>query len=767
MQETKNQLVRLSPESSKGPASSYYLAAPSSQDYEPEAPAVPISHYLWILRRHLWKILLFVVICVAATYVVSARLTPIYESSSVIDVDRQAPSAIIGQDSNRTVAPNDADQFLATQIKLIQSDAVLRPVAQKYDLLKAEHQIAVGVDKDRPELAQRAADAPVLLKRLKVTRPPNTYLLYIAYRSPDPKMAADVANAIAQSYLEHTYDLRIRSTVNLSHFMEQQIDELKAKMEKSGMALAQFERELNLINPEEKTNILSARLLQLNQDYTNAQGERVKKEAAWSSMKSGSLEAAQVSGQGEALVLLIQRLDEARQRFAEVKTTYGSNHPEYRKAASQLTELQKQFEDTRKNIAGRIEVDYRQAVNREQMLKAAVAETKAEYDRLNARSFEYQQLKREAEADKKLYDELVTKIKEAGINAGFQNNNIRIADVARPGLKPVFPMLGLNLVLAFLFSTVLAIGAAVLSDAMDTTVRDPEQTSRFLGTDVIGILPAVKNVAQLQALSASKTPETALIAVNGNGNGHTNGNGHSNGNANGNGYHRKGYYRTISGFEEAIRTLRNTILLGDFDARLRSILITSSGPGEGKTTAAVHLAIAHAEQGKKTLLVDADLRRPSIHRKFGISPTVGLSNILTGESEWRETVLQIAGKPTLDIIPAGPPSHRASDLIGPLMGDLLDEFAKEYDLVILDAPPLLGFAEPLQMATVADGVLVISRAGETKRKAVSSVFSALNRLRANVVGIVLNQVKRDTSDGYSYYGYYRPYYYQHTPGQES
>lgn len=742
MPEPRKALLSPSQGSQNLPAQAYYIPAPSPQEFEPEAPAVPLSHYLWIIRRQLWKIVVFVVTCVAATFVISSRLTPIYESSSVIDVDRQAPSAIIGQDSNRNMAPNDADQFLATQVKLIQSDAVLRPVVQKYNLLRVEQQSA----KENTEVAQRAAAAPVLLKHLKVTRPPNTYLLYIAYRSADPQLSADVANAIAHSYLEHTYNLRIRSSTDLSHFMEQQLEELKAKMEKSGQALAQFERELNLINPEEKTNILSARLLQLNQDYTTAQADRVKKEAAWNSMKSGSLEAAQVSGQGEALVKLTEKLNDARQHFAQVKTTFGANHPEYRKAASELGELEKQFEDTRKNIAERIQVDYNQSLNRERMLKAAVAETKAEYDHLNARSFEYQQLKREAEADKKLYEELVTKIKEAGINAGFQNNNIRIADVARPGLKPVFPNLPLNLALAFLFSSVLAVGAAVLADAMDTTVRDPEQASRFLGTDVIGILPAVRNASQLNALSAPTSAETALAKVQPV--------------TNGNGYHRKGYYRTISGFEEAIRTLRNTILLGDFDHRLHSLLVTSASPSEGKTTACVHLAIAHAEQGKKTLLVDADLRRPSVHRKFGLSPTIGLSNILTGEMAWRDTVLKIEGKQNLYIVPAGPPSHRASDLIGPRIGDLLDEFAKEYDLVILDAPPLLGFAEPLQMATVADGVLVISRAGETKRKAVSSVLSALNRLRANVVGVVLNQVKRDTSDGYSYYGYYRNKYYQ-------
>jgi succinoglycan biosynthesis transport protein ExoP len=231
--------------------------------------------------------------------------------------------------------------------------------------------------------------------------------------------------------------------------MERQIDELRAKMEKSGLALAQFEKDLDVINPEEKTNILSARLLQLNTEYTAAQGERVSKEAAWNAMKSGSLEAAQVSSQGAELATLNETLNQARQRFALVKSTYGSTHPEYRKAASEVAEVERQYESTRKNIADRIEVEYREALNREQMLQKTVAETKAEWDRVNSRSFEYQQLKREADADKTLYDELIRKIREADINAGFQNNNIRIADVARPALHPVFPNIKLNLILAF------------------------------------------------------------------------------------------------------------------------------------------------------------------------------------------------------------------------------------------------------------------------------------------------------------------------------
>lgn len=699
---------------------------------------VPLSHYLWILRRHVWKIVAFVAVCVTATLTISSRLQPIYESTAFIDVDRQAPSAILGQDANRSVL-NDSDQFLATQVKLIQSDAVLRPVAQKYNLLQDERQIV----QESGDLARRAANAPVLLKRLRVTRPPNTYLLLISYRSPNPQVAADVANAIAQSYLGHAYTLRIKSSAMLSSFMEQQLEELKAKMERSGEALARFERELNVISPEEKTNILSARLLQLNTEYTAAQGDRVRKEAILNSMLDGSLEAAQVSGQGEALVLLAQRLNEARQRFAEVKTTFGMNHPEYRKASSQLAEIEQQFKSARENISARIKTDYRQSRNREEMLKNAVTETKAEFDKVNSRSFEYQQLKREAEADKNLYEELIRKIKEAGINAGFQNNNIRIADLARPALKPVFPNFKLNLLLTFLFSSILAVGGAILSDTMDTTVRDPEQISRFLGTDVIGSLPAVKNMSALRLGPATGGENASIIkSKNANNNGH-------------------GGYRTMSSYHEAVRTLRNTILLADFDARIRSILITSAVPGEGKSMTAMHLAVANAEQGKRTLLIDGDLRRPSIHRKLNLTNETGLSQALTGELNWRSAISPVSELANLDVIVAGPPSHRAPDLIGASLGDLLDDFAKDYDLIVIDAPPVLGFAEPLQMATVADGVLILGRAGETRRKEVSTLLAALRRVRANVIGIVLNQVKRDTASGYAYYGYYNSYrYYQ-------
>src|SRR5580698_776439 len=717
-------------------------------EFEPQAAHVPLSHYLWILRRHGWKIAAFVVAVVLATLIVSLRLTPIYESTTTVDVDRQMPTGVLGPEAMQN-ATNDADQFLATQVKLIQSDSVLRPVVDKYKLRDVEKDaLEEAIDKSATSI-----EAPVVLKHLKVTRPPNTYLLLISYRSANRQLAADVANEIALSYLAHTYRIRYKATAGLSEFMERQLEELHAKMEKSSAALVQFERELNVINPEEKTNITSARLLLLNTEYTNAQADRVKKEAAYASVKDGTLAAAQVSTQGEALKKLTESLNDAEQHFAEAKNHYGINHPEFKKAQSRVQELESQVAGTRASIAQRVEIEYHESVDREKMLEVAVQETKAEFDRLNSRQFEYQTLKNEAEGDKKLYEELIRKIKEAGINASFQNSMIRVADPARPGLKPVFPITWLNVLLAFLFAAFFGVGAAVLNDVLDNTIRDPDQVARWLNTDVIGSLPAVKDwrrrLSPIHHAAGSMNGHVAKIPVsNGTALVHLNGNSA-----------KDPSEQALSNYEEAIRTLRNSILLTDFDRRLRSVLLTSASPSAGKSTVAAHLAALHASQHNRTLLIDGHQRRPSMQRLFQISNATGLSNVLMKEVSWLDAVVIMDEPNGLHILPAGPSTRRASDLIGMGLAELIEEATREYDLVVLDAPPLLGFAEPLQMATAVDGVIVVARAGDTSRKALSSVITTLARLRANLVGVVLNEVHREVSAGYYYYyGHYSKYY---------
>lgn len=727
---------------------------------EHEFPRVEVSplHCWRVVFRRKWTILGFAAACTLAAYLICSRLTPIYQATAKIDIDRQVPAGVIGQEAARTAGTgDDADVFMATQIQLIQSDAVLRPVAQRFNLWQREGRLP-DVARER---ARKKSEAPVYLKHLKIVRPLNTYILNIAYESPDAQLAADVANAVAQSYLQHTFEIRVHSSSALSAFMERQLGELKAKMERSSTALAKFEQELNVINPEQKTDILSSRLLQLNTEYTSAQGERVRKEAAYQAMQSGTIAAAEASVQGAELNKLHERVNQAKQRLADIGSIYGPAHQQYRKAASDLNEVQRQFDEMRANVEQRAESDYHEALSREQMLYKALGQSKAEYDQLNAHSFEYQQLKRDAETDKALYNDLERRIREAGINAGFQSTSIRIADLARPPDLPVFPRKVLTVVLVLILSLIASICGVILADVLDNTIRDPEQAARALETSVLGTLPAVKDLKRGgNAVLRSPLPEAAMR--NKTGSGSTLGllppqagdekprdlivcpfENESEG---------------ISMYEEAIRSLRHSILLPDFDRVIKSILVTSAEPAVGKSTALTHLAIAHAEQGRRTLIIDADLRRPTITKKLRLNTTLGLANVLLGEMPWKDAVVKPREWRELHVLPAGGPSRRASDLVGSLMIDILDEAGKEYDLILVDAPPLLGFAEAMQVATAVDAVLVMARAGETSRSAVATVLATLRRVRANVIGLVLNEVDKHSTDGYYHYKDYKHYY---------
>ena len=499
-------------------------------------------------------------------------------------------------------------------------------------------------------------------------------------------------------------------------------------MERSGQALVQFEKELNVVNPEEKTNIISQRLLQLNTEYTNAQADRVKKEAAYRSLQAGSLAAEQVSGLGDDLQKLQERINDTEAQFAQVKASKGANHPDYRRLQSELDAILAQYKQAQVQIAKRIEVDFNEATSREKMLAQTVAQTKAEFDEINLRSVAYQGLKDEATGDKKIYEELTTKIQEDSINSGFQNKNIAVSDAARPPSEPIFPKALINLAIAGILSLILGIAVTLLLDSLDTTIRDPEEISRLFNTDLLGMLPVVRDAKSLASIEDRS--DKALVLASGE-----------------DSYSK----RSFTSYEEAVRMLRNSVLLSDIDRRLRSVLLTSATPGEGKTTTAIHLAIAHAEQGKRTLLIDADLRRPTIHKKLGLTSTKGLSNVLTGEMEAFDAITKLDGIQNLDVLPAGPSSRRAADLIGSGMADLLDELSSKYDLTIIDAPPMLGFAEPMQLATTTDGVIVVAVSGETNRKAVAAVISSLQHLKANVLGLVLNRVTRESGSGYYYY----------------
>jgi len=706
---------------------------PRETPNEPEAgeSGLPITHYAWVLWRRRWWIALFATITTLVTLFVSLRITPVYEATATLDFDRRVPSGVIGRDSEVTV--QDTEQFITAQIRLLQSDSVLRPVAQRFNL----------IDVARKPLGPNGVtvqEEPVRLNNLKVTRVPGASMLLVNYRSTDPRLAAEISNAVTSSFIEYTYKLRITSSNTLSAFMERQLEELKAKMERSTDAVQKFERGMNVINPEQKTSLASARLEELNSQLTQAQTERLRKEAALEAVRSGSLEALQVSTQGEPAKRIAERLDDATDRFNQVKAQLGTKHPDYQKAAAEVAILQESLDRVRGNVLRRIQSEYSEAQNREQGLTAAVQKAKTEADNLNQNSFGYQNLKQEAETDKKLYEELVRKIKEASINSGFQNNAIRLADSARPTSSPIFPNVRQNITLAVLLSLVLAAAASLFNDFSDTSVRDPEVVRNLLRTDVVGSLPLVKGWKGRRLLSAgsgeaNSDPRSGALIKFG-----------------------ESRDRPIAIYDEAVRTLRNSILLADVGNPINSLMFTSAMPAEGKTTTSVHFAVAHAQQGNRTLLIDADLRRPGIHRALGFTSQNGLSDVLQQGVAWRDAIINLPDIPNLEVLPAGTPSRMAADLVAKGLPEILAQAAGVYDFIVIDAPPLLGFSEPLRLAVLVDGVIVVALAGQTDRKAVSAALETLRRLKVRILGVVLNEITRELSSSYSYYGYYGKYY---------
>ena len=571
----------------------------------------------------------------------------------------------------------------------------------------------------------------MVLKRLRVSRSPGTYILLVSYRSVDPQLAADVANGVVESYINHVYSIRYEATANLSSFLERQMEELKARMERSSAALAAFEKELDVVNPDEKTNILSARLLQLNAEYTNAQADRIRKEAAFNAVRSDSLEAAEASTQGEELRRIEEHLNAAHEKFASIQSQYGYNHPEYKKAKSELTEIERQVDVTVKNIRERVAVEYQAAVAREKMMKKNVEATKAEFDRINARSFEYKALKDEADSDKTLYQQLIKKIREERVNASFQNSSIRLADRARPALKAIFPNVTLNSLLAFMCASIVAMAVAIMADVLSDKLQDPREIQRSLGIDVVGSLPLVRGWRGRQFLLG-----TAKAGTTGK---------------------RRRSPQAIE-FEEAIRTLRDSVLVPGSEKRIRSLVVSSATQREGKSMVAAQLAIAHSRQKRRTLIIDGDMRRASVHRYLGGLNEHGLSNVVNGELNWRDVVRTHESLPSLSMITAGTECTQAVECVGPVLSDLLQEAMEEYDLVIVDTPPM-AFAETLQMAAVVQGVLLVALHGETNRTALANAVSDIRRMNPNIVGLALNEIDVSMREHY-YYGYYARHNYK-------
>ena len=667
------------------------------------------------LRRHWWVITIFVALVGSGSYYIAKHLTPLYESTSTVEVNYQQPTGVIGPDALRPLPSNDTDEFLSTQAKLASSDNVIRPVVEKYRLLELEKQV-VGGD---TAANQRVRGAPIVLRRLRISRQTGTQLLQISYQSPDAILSANVVNELADNYVNRVFELRSTISASLSSFMERQLEQLKSKMDQSNETLSRFERDLGIINPQQRTTVLSARLLQLTAEYTTVQGERVKKEATVNAVLSGAPDAAQISALGDSLSKLDDKRLAARAVLAAAAATLARNHPDYRRAKAEVDELDRQFEETRKSINSRIGTDFRESVARENLLENQIKKAKADYDAANKNAFEYEQVKREADDDRVMYGELLRKVRESNINAGFQNHSLRTTELGRPASKPISPNVPAIVFLSVVVSTLFAASCLIAFSAFDGTLRDAVGASDRLSIQVLGSLPLVS--APYRTTLLESVSPTAITANK----------------------RSVGQLKDILAYEEAICKLRNTLDVTTTVLGVRSLLITSSMPNEGKSMTAADVALSFARQSKRTLLIDADLRCPVLHQRLDLPNCSGVADILAGTDTWQACLQTVQNLPSLSVLTAGKPVVSPADTVGSNFGELLSSLHERFDLIVVNAPPMLPFAEPIKMAACVDAVLVVARSGKTTAAAVDNVLSTLEWVSARVLGIVLSQVPRN------------------------
>ena len=591
------------------------------------------------------------------------------------------------------------------------ADTILRPVAERYDLLRREHQLRrFWFWHYTPQKERAIRNAPIQLRHLKIERTPNTYLITISYRDRNPQVAADVANAIADSYLRNIFETRIKEAGRLTSSMEQQLIDLKEKMQSTHDALMAYQRDLGTADPEQKTSVLVAKLQALNTENSAAEADRIAKEAVYREAKQGSLPEVEVSAQSTDLTKDVEKLQVAKANLAIVGATYGDQHPEYQKAAAQVDEARAALDESRKNVASRIGVDYRQTLIRERMLSTAVAETKQEVDDLTAQSFDYLQLKHEADTAERVYEDLFAKIKQSGINSELQNNIIRLADSARPAATPIFPNWPFIVGLSLAFFTLAGAAYVVSAELTDVTAREAEAVEDALGVPVVCALPQLSDLRLRLALGSE-----AMRLV--------------------------GERPSLQDgfFDEGVRHLRGYLMLSVQTSMPRSVLFTSALPGEGKSTLALSLAMVNAEQGRRTLLIDADLRQPAIERLVRLDPDAGLAEVLAQRTHWRSAARPVPARPNLFVLGSGMPLPLALAQIGPRMREILAQATKEFDLVILDSPPLLGCAETLELAAAAEVTVLAVRSGHTPIKVLGATVETLRRVNAPIAGIVLNE----------------------------
>jgi capsular exopolysaccharide synthesis family protein len=717
-------------------------------DLSPREPH--LYDYLLILRKHLWLVLSFLLAVVTIVAVATFREKPVYIATATLEIDRENTNILPfpGVDSDFMM---DLDNYIDTQSRILASETLALQTIRILGL-NADPEFAGASDSEAIvsgslKNQKLPPEIGAFLGSLAVKRIPGSRLLTVSFESTDPHAAARILNAHLDNYVEQNYKSRYEATADASKFLQSELDELSVKVRRSEDARIAYERanQIWLVGDNTSSNVTTQRLSDLNKQLADAQSDSLKKQALYEFAKAGDVDAVPQIRDNNVLLGMRQRRYELSVQYNDAVNQYGPNFPKVQRLQAQVKELDEQMLRERKGIVVQLENDYREAKQQEDLLSRALDVQKAETNVMSQKMIEYNILKREAEANKTLYDSLQTKLKEGQIASGLKSSNIRIVDPALVPTSPARPAKTRNITLAFLVGLVGGIGLALLREYLDNTVKTPDDVETLARLPSLAVVPAFNE-------GAVGTKRAGLLKG-----------------AASNGSQRRielvAHHLPASQMSEAFRALRTALLLSQAGHPPQVILVSSALPREGKTTAASNLAVTLAQLGDKTVVLDADLRKPGVGRLLNLETDkhCGLSSYLAGVSDLDRVIVAHPSIPNLSAIPTGPLPPNPADLLSShKLAEAIAELRKKYKFVVIDSPPIMAATDAVIVSVQADGVLLVVRSGATPKEAFTRTRDLLISVNCHLLGVVLNAVNPNAPDYYYSYRYY-PYSYGYGP----
>jgi succinoglycan biosynthesis transport protein ExoP len=711
---------------------------------------VRLSTHLRVLYRRRWLGLLVMVLAAAAILGYTWLEQPVYEARVRLVVDPEPAGPVPFGEVGGQQTPD-----LATVQQALRSRELARRTVNALQLwtrsefadaggslvarVRRRLGLAAGApDTRRPDSADEASQGsgrePAndpraeqlvdgLLRRLRVEPVPLSRVVDVFVQAEDPALTAEIANTLAQQFIQQDIERRFELARQSTAWLEARLAEQMAKLQKSEAALQEFkERSISVGNPQ---NIVVQKLADLNAAVTRARTDRLAKEAVFNQLQAAQRDGAPLdSVPAIASNAVIQQLRAEvgalqRQR-SELSQQYGERHPEMVRVQSALAQTQERLKAEISKAVQVVENEYRAAVAQERSLTAALESQKGEALRLSELDLEYGRLQREAQASRQIYDTLLQQARQLGIASELKQSAARVLDPARPPSVPIRPNWGLSAVLALVAGVFLGVGAVFAREHLDPRLKTPEDILRQLKLPFLGLIPTVETADNRKLLPAGSIEHPAFV--------------------------------------EPLRRIRANLELLAPPAGTQVLLVTSTGPREGKTTLAVGLATSLARAGRRVLVVDGDLWRPEVHRALGIPRKPGLADFLTGKSEI-DAIIHPTPVERLSAIAAGTLLPReASDLVGrSRLDDLIQGHLSRYDWIIFDSPPVMSVPDAALLARRCTGVLFVIGAGMVAKEAAQKAIEQLMAARARFAGAVLNRAALERHP-YYYFPYYSPKY---------